>query len=211
MKKSLRKILTTGAIGLASLLPMKAEAQVTGNVEYVQSETNQDSHIELKGFYGLPQGVRGFTFMELHKERYFGKTYLDKEISNGIGPRLMAVHGNEPISEIALGLTVEIPNLPKGAYAQVGLLPVWFGNEGKIVGDKAFVGYSFGFPLPLGLNLRGFGDWDVLADNSPQWDYGELELSKSLDNFFVGYNPVLFNKGNAVPKLEHRVNIGVNF
>jgi len=124
----------------------------------------------------------------------------------------MAIHGNEPLSETALGLTASIPNLPEGAYAQAGFLPIWLGNEGDAIGDKAFVGYSFGFPLPFGLTISGFGDWDVLGEDGPQWDYGGLDLSKSLgDNFFGGYNPVFYNNEGAIPRMEHRFNFGVKF
>ena len=214
MRETLRNLLGIGAMAAsaAAASPEKVEAQVSGNVEYIQSERSDGSQIKLRGFYGLPQDVRGFTFIELQEGGYFGKTYLDREVSNGIGPRLMAVHGNEPLSETALGINAVVPYTPKNVFATVNVLPLWLGNEGKAVGDKAFVGYFFNVEnLPLGLELSGFGDWDVLAEGGAQWDYGEINLKRGIGPFFVGYNPVLFNKGNAVPKLEHRVNIGVNF
>jgi len=209
----LTTLLKAGAIGLAALLPGKAEAQVSGNAHYIQSERSDGSQIKLKGFYELPQDVKGFTFVELQEDGYFGKTYLDRGIRNSvIGSRLMAVHGNEPLSETALGLTVSIPNLPEGAYAQAGFLPIWLGNEGDAIGDKAHIGYSFGFPLPLGFNISGFGDWDVLAEEGTQWDYGEFDLSKFLgDRLYFGYNPVLFSDGDALPEWVHRFNVGVKF
>jgi len=207
----LRKAFSIGTLGLAALLPGKAEAQVTGDAHYIQSERNEGSQIKLRGFYELPQEVRGFTFTELQKGGYFGKTYLDREIGNGIGPRLMAVHGNEPLSETALGVNAVVPYTPENVFATVNFLPLWLGNEGEALGDKAFVGYFFSADLPLGLNLSGFGDWDVLAEGGAQWDYGEFDLHRKIGPFNVGYNPALLNDGDAIPRLEHRASIGVKF
>ena len=211
MKNKLRNILTGAAFGLAALLPGKAEAQVTGNAQYIRSERSDGSQIKLNGFYGLPQDVRGFTFVELQEGGYFGKTYLDREISNGIGPRLMAVHGNEPLSETALGINAVVPYTPENVFATINVLPLWLGNEGEALGDKAFVGYFFNADLPWGLNLSGFGDWDVLAEGGAQWDYGEFNLKRKIGPLDIGYNPVLYNNDGAIPRLEHRVNLGINF
>jgi len=209
--KKLRTLAKVGMVGLAALLPGKAEAQVTGDAQYIQSERSDGSQIKLRGFYGLPQDVRGFTFIELQEGGYFGKTYLDREVSNGIGPRLMAVHGNEPLSETALGVNAVVPYTPENVFATVNVLPLWLGNEGEALGDKAFVGYFFNADLPWGLNLSGFGDWDVLAEGGAQWDYGEFNLKKRFGSLFVGYNPVLYNNNGAVPRLEHRLNFGAEF
>jgi len=208
----LGKLATAGMVGLAGLLPGEAEAQVSGNVQYIQSERNEGSQIKLNAFYEILKGIKGYTFTELQKGGYFGKTYLDKDISHGIGPRLMAIHGNEPLSETALGINAVVPYTPENVFATVNFLPLWLGNEGEALGDKAFVGYFFSADLPLGLNLSGFGDWDIFAEGGAQWDYGEFSLTKQLGkNAFIGYNSALLNDGDAIPRLEHRVNLGVKF
>jgi len=61
----LGRLATAGMLGLVALMPMKAQAQVSGNAQYIQSERSNGSQIKIKGFYGLPQDVRGFTFVEL--------------------------------------------------------------------------------------------------------------------------------------------------
>ncbi len=215
MKKTLmNKLFAAGVAGLASFMPLeKAEAQVSGSAEYVQSENSESSYARANAFYSLSKGINGFTFMELYRNGsgYFGKTYLDKKNSKGIGPRVMAVHAGEPLSEVGMGVNAVVPHLPKNVFATVGLLPLWIGNDGKSVGDKAMAQYFVSADLPLGLNLSSFGDLDILADGGPQWDYGEVKLQRNFGPVFVGYNPVLLNDGDTIPRLEHRGIIGVNF
>ncbi len=207
-----------GAISLASLLPtQKAEAQgnVSGNVEYIQSEKPDNSYARLQGFYTLPKDVKGFTFLEFYKNGngYFGKTTLDKAVGEGFGARAVAYHANEPLKKAGLGVTKVVPHLPKNTFAKIGLIPIWAGNKGRAIGDKALAQYFANVNLPAGFNLSSFGDWDLITkDKGIQWEYGEINLDKKLNDVFtIGYNPVLFNKGNAVPRLEHRVVGRVNF
>lgn len=212
MRKSLRSILGAGAFAVASLLPMKqteAQGNVSGSVEYIQSmQKDGNSYARLNGFYTLPKGISGFTFTELYKDGkgFYGETALDKEIKNGLGIKLRAFHANEPLTKAGIGVTQSIPHLPKNAFAQVGFIPVWVGNKGKTVGDNAVTQYFASVDLPHGFRVSSFAEWELLGKDGVQFGYGEINVDKKINsNLTIGYNPVLINKGNAVPRLEHRV------
>ncbi len=70
MNRTLRKLVTAGAIGLASLLPMqKAEAQgnISGFVEVSQSEKDKASFIRPNLFYDVLGLNAYYTFTEFLK------------------------------------------------------------------------------------------------------------------------------------------------
>jgi len=214
MKKTLRNLVAGVIIGAASLLPMKrAEAQVKGSVEYIQSEVNDNSYPRLNMFYSLPGKIGGFTFAEFYKANkgYFARTNLNRPITKSIGPRATMIHAGKPLSQIGLGVGATVPYMPKNVSANVGLLPVWMDNEGRIVKDKIEAQYFVNANLPLGFNVNSFGNLNVAAQGGPQWEYGEISAGRNIGPFRVSYNPALLNKGNAVPKLEHRVTISLDF
>jgi len=213
MKRTLKSLVTAGAIGLASLMSMKAEAQVHGSVEYIQSEKSENSYSRLNLFYGLPEDVRGFSFIELYDngDGYFGRTSLDRKITDDFGVRMHVLYVNEPISKAGFGLNWT-PSLSENASARVSLLPLWIGNEGGVIGDRMELQYAGRVDLPLGFNLSGFGILDLLAGKkSPQWTYGEFELTQNLGPFKIGYNPVLLNKRGVTPDMLHRLIAGIRF
>lgn len=87
MKKSLRKLLTRGAIGLASLIPMKgAEGQVSGEISTTVSNSylvngfsfNDDPTLFLNGSLTANIGNYDLTFLGIHsrniKNHFNGKT-----------------------------------------------------------------------------------------------------------------------------------------
>lgn len=218
MANTLRTILTTGAIGfgLASLLPIKnAEAQVSGNVEYIHSETKDNSYPRLNVFYSLPNEIKGYTFAEFYKagKGYFGRTNFNRygAITSGVGPRITIVHAGAPFTSAGFGVGAVVPFLPRNVSATVGIEPVWFDNEGKPMKNMNEIQYFANADLPLGFNINSFGNINVADQNGPQWEYGEISLGHNIGPFRVSYNPALFNQGNVIPRLEHRVAIGLNF
>ena len=214
MKKKLRNLTAVVMLGASSLIPVKnAEAQVKGCVEYIQSEINKNSYPRLNMFYSLPGKINGFTFVEFYKANkgYFGRTNLNRLITKNIGPRATIVHAGQPLSQIGLGVGTTVPYMPKNVSANVGLLPVWLDNKGKIVKDKVEAQYFFDVKLPLGFSVNSFGNLNVAAQGGPQWTYGEINAGRNIGPFRVSYNPALLNKGNAIPKLEHRIAISLNF
>ena len=225
MTKTLRNLVTAGAVGLGVATGMpaeRAEAQVAGNVEYIQSEKNEKSFARGNIFYGLPQNVNGFSFIEFYKngDGYFGKTMLNRPIVSGLGPKVEGVHNGELLSRVGLGASFSVPGMPKGSYANLGILPVWLSEEGKRLQAQ----YAFGFKLPKGFYLSSFGEMNLRAEprsvtsstgevntkTGPRWGYGEAELTKSFGPFEVGYNMRLYDDGNASPKHQHGAVVTLN-
>src|SRR3989344_3391420 len=108
---------------LALLASVTAKAAVNGVVRYVcYPEAN--SFVKTEAFYRAPENINGFSFINLNNGGYFGKTDLKMPLTHGIGPEVELVHGNEPFSEIKVGINVQIPKLPKNLYGNIRVLPV---------------------------------------------------------------------------------------
>ena len=217
----IKKIALAGALGLASMLPAReAEAQgnVTGNVEYVRAKENSDSYARANAFYELPFGVKGFTFMELYNsgKGYFGKTALDKEVVEDGGFRLAPYHSSgKAFSQAGLGAYASVTDIPR-TFAKIHVLPIWFSDDKELFGDKMTAGYFASINLPFGTTFEGFGEWDLVGPNASQWDYGEFSVlkklsGKGLENVSIAYNPALLNDGDAIPKMQHRATVRVDF
>ena len=211
--KKIKNILTKGAIAASAILPItQAEAQVSGNVEYIHSENTDRSFARANGFYGLPGNARGFSFVELYRngDGYFGKSMITRDVVSGLRTKIEAIHSGEPLSRVGLGANFSVPGMPEGSFANFGILPLWFG-DGKVVGNRAQAQYAFGLSLPHGFNVGGFGEWNLLGENGVEWGYGETELTKRLGLIKFGYNMRLRNNGDASPIAEHGLVAGVNF
>ena len=216
MTNILKNILTAGLASLAVLTaPKKAEAQgnVHGNVEYIQSQVSENSYPKLNMFYNLPGRVNGYTFAEFYKadKGYFGRTNLNRPITHGVGPRTTIVHDGAPFSQVGLGIGAVVPNMPRNVSASVGLLPVWLDNQGRIVRNKTEIQYFVNANLPLGFNINSFGNLNVADQEGPQWSYGEISAGRNIGPIRLSYNPALRNNGNAMPRLEHRAKVTLNF
>lgn len=206
-------IIATGLAALAGLglMPSKAQAQVSGNVEYIQSEVDAASYPRFNAFYSTPGDVKGYTFMEFYKggDGYFGKSIFSKEIGKGLELRTELNHVNEPLTKTGVGLQRAVPGLPENVFLKLGVLPLWFGNEGKAFGDNTIAQYFVSLTgLPLGLSADSFGQINL---NTGEWGYGEVGVGRDVGPVTVRYNPALLNKGGAVPEVQQRVSLGVKF
>lgn len=214
MKKTLKDIVTAGMIGLATLLHVKkAEANVSGNVKWIQTTEeakSYGSYVESNVFYGLPKGVNGYTFVDLYNDGgYFGRTSWNKEIGNGISGNVEVNHFDEPVSNIGVGLKAQVPKLPENAFATISLMPLYVDRKGNRVNNQALLQYFGILNLPKGFTLFSFGELDVARG---EWLYGELELGKKLFGVIRGsYNPSLISDGDMIPDLEHRFAVTVDF
>lgn len=216
MKKSSNNLIPALMIALASLLPIKkAEAGITGSVEYIQSEHHENSYARASASYSLPLNVSGFTFSEFYKaeEGYYGITYLEKPVTGNLNARLRLQHDNDPLSQIVVGTSFNIPWVPKEAFAQVYYDALWFSPKGDRITDKSFLGYFFSADLPKGFRLKAFGEWNLSDRNGVTWNYGEVSIGKRFGPFTFSYNPSLNpqNGNKLIPELEHRVSAKVNF
>ncbi|MDP3986912.1 MAG: hypothetical protein Q8P81_01660 [Nanoarchaeota archaeon] len=213
---NLKTIITAGVMGLATLLPGRAESDnLSGNVKYIQTSNESNSlgsYPETNVFYGLPRGMKGFTFMDLYTDGdgYFGKTSINKHLTHGVSAKAQAIHGgNNPVENIGLGASVVVPGLPERISASVTGLPVYLDLDGKRVNDKSRWSYFINTSLPRGFNVSSFGEWNV-AD-SPKWTYGEIELTKQVGPVTIGYNIGLIDNDSAIPCLENRASVIASF
>lgn len=217
MIKSLKNALIgAGLVSATCGAVAQAQGNVSGNVEYIQptnTKNNKDAYARINAFYGFPRDVSGFTFLEMKKGGYFGKTTLDRSIDSegGLGARVIVEHLGEPVGDAGLGVTQRVPFMPEGAFANIGFMPVWFDKHGNKIENRALAQYFFTFNLPKEIVFSGFGDLNIASGNGVQWEYGEIRLAKKIGNAFIAYNPSLTNNGDASPKLTHRISAGVNF
>lgn len=210
MRKNLINLILAAIIGLASLSGVKAS--IKGNIRYIQSEENANSYVEAKADYKLPGEIKGSTFIDFYKNKkgYFGKTSLEKEFGPKVRVRAEAAHANEPFAQAGLGANVVVPYIPKEIFAKISFIPLWFDVNGRVK-DKVIAGYSVKINLPKGFKLKSFGEWNVAASDGVKWNYGEIDLGRKFSFVNVSYNPALKEDGDAVPSVEHRASIGVDF
>lgn len=213
MKNSLRNLVVGGIIlGSTLAVPRPLDAQIHGHVEYIQTEKSQDSYARLRGSYKLPLNIDGFSFAEFYKKKgYFGKTYLNRPVSKAGGIEIELDHVGEPLSREGAGMNINIPWLPKDVSATVSPLPIWFDSKGQYMKNRMMLQYSFSGSLPWNFDLSGFGGWNLAAKQKPQWDYGEIALTKNLGPVKIGLNPALKSNGSFIPSLENRLIIGLKF
>ena len=220
MKKAIRNIAAGILFGLASFLPMKANAQnnkIDASVEIVQSKNNPTSFIRPNLFYKI-FGLDGYSFFEFYRnENFFGKTIISKDFgvrAKGVKPTAEIVYGSGFNDSYGLGVNYDVP-MPKRAQKRASLnvkaLPVWFNNKGYL-DDKVMVGYFGSLDLPRGFILSSFGEINVGSKGGPQWGYGEIRFGKKFSNHLsVAYNPLLKNRGKLSPKWEHAISARYTF
>lgn len=215
MKKTLRNILAGISIGVASLLPMKSNAQINGNIEGIKSFEPEKSYVRTNLFYGLPLEIKGYTFGEFYSdgESHFIKTSLDKAVYGNFGIKEQIIAGSGFNTRFGLGASATIPTSDKTS-AKIYFVPAWIDTKGKKVDNRSIFGYFVSANLPFGFKASNFGEINIGAKNGTEWGYGEFSLGRDiLENLSLSYNPALKNNGigKAVPKLENRVTLKYTF
>lgn len=227
-----RRILAAGLIGLAGItqtasaqtnavnaVSKKAPAfELSGDLSYFMAEKSESgtptSYPEVNYSMKLPFSIKASGYMDFYnKEGYFGKTIIEKGITDKINVRAHAYQINEPFSQGGLGLSYVIPT-PKKIFAKISYLPVWMDSKGESIRDKQIVGIFASVDLPQNFSLWGFGEINPVASNGPQWSYGEIELAKNFGKrFSVGANFQLNCKGKGIlePEVIPRVAIRAKF
>ena len=205
MRKNLRNILMAGAFGLAGLLPMQrseAQGNVSGNVEYIQSEKSEASLVRPNLFYKV-LGLNGYTFVESYRdENFFGKTILSKDLGSRVKPTVEFVYGSGFRDKSGAGASFNVP-MPKSTSLSVKVLPLWIDDKGYIK-NRVAAGFSGNVSFPLGFSLSSFGEANIASKGGAQWGYGEVRLGKDLSkNLSVAFNPLLKNKGKLAPRIEN--------
>lgn len=214
MKNKTRSIIASGLVGLAGLVETAA-GQTSGGITYFASRESKspapNSYVELDHSTQVSDTARVSGFLDLYeKGGYFGKTSLDKTISKNSGLRAQAVHGNEYLSQVGVGVNYTLPT-PENTFAVVRYIPAWFDRNGNHVNNKQIVGYFASANLPKDLNLWSFGELNI-GKRKPLWAYGEAELSKKLtENTSIGINAQLNGKGGLTPEVVPRIAFRAKF
>jgi len=212
MKKGIRNIIAGGLVTLLSILPTKAN-DLNGLMEYIHPiENSKGSYVRPNFFYKLPGEIKGFSWMELYQggDGYFGETNLEKEVTNGFNLKSQIQHNNTPINRAGFGVSKQVPT-PKGTFLKLTVSPIWFDVQG-IQKNMKEVAYFSEAKLPFGFTASSFGDWNLADTEGVQWGYGELDLCREVaKGVKLSYNPALLNKGDAIPKVEHRITAKINF
>lgn len=206
-KNGLRSLIATGLLGLAGLAN-QANAQITngapvktsGDIAYfAANETKSaapNSYAEINHNTKLPHGMSVGGFIDFYRDGqgYFGKTVVEKGLTEKLNLRAHIMHGNAPLTQEGLGLSYVLPT-PKGTFAKVSYLPYFADTKGEQVDNKQIAAYYASVGLPFNSKLFSFGEINVDGKNGPEWAYGEVEVAKKFGRFSVGLNLQLNNDG----------------
>ena len=213
--KTLQKI--AGGIALAGALVFgHANAQNKLYAEAIKSEKENSSYFRGNANYNLPADIKGYTCGEFYGDgnSYFSKTTLSRNIHGNFGVQTQAVVGSGLTDRLSVGPNVVIPT-SEGTFAKMYWMPAWItAAKGKKVENRSMLGYFVSANLPLGFTASSFGELNIAGKNGAEWGYGEISVGREIaDRLRVSYNPALKNNGigEAVPKLEHRLNLMYDF
>ncbi len=223
IKQTLKRMFTPGLIGLAALATEAAaetnvvqQTKTSGTLTYFVSKESENpwpnSYAKVNHFTSLPYSANLLGFLELYRggEGYYGKTVVEKDLTDRTGLSVQAIHINEPITQIGVGPNVTLPT-PKGTFVKLTYLPVFSDSRGEIVDNQQILGYYASANLPLGTRLWGFGEINLAGKEGAEWSYGETELTRNIGNrLSVGANLQLTGKGGGkmtpefIPRLAFR-------
>lgn len=166
------------------------------NVELYKPIAEEGATVRTNVFYNIGN-TKGYTWSDFGTEGgYFGKSTFTTPVSDKASLKTQVVHGNEPFTQAGIGATANVPYLPKGFYANVGVVPFWMNKNAEFVKDKAIASYYISASLPKGLLISSFGEANVFDRAGPTWSYGEIDISKQLtEKLNVGFNIPMTSKG----------------
>ena len=219
----LRSLFAAGLMGLAGLVQTEAaqtnrleEVKTSGNLAYFLAEDAKSgcetTYPEINHSTTLPYGMKVSGFLDFygHDKGYFGKTLVDKSLTERLTLRSPIVHINAPVSQVGFGAVYALPT-PGKTFAKVSYFPLFVDSKGNQVDDKQVVGFAVGAQLPYNFSAVVFGEANVAATKGPQWVYGEFEVAKKInDRVSVGLNLQLNPKGagliapEVIPRLAVR-------
>lgn len=234
--KKIRCALATGMIGLAGLtgIANEADAQtnnvlaiqtqakapsfsLSGDLSYFLAEKSEmgrpTSYPEINYSSKLPFGIKASGYMDFYDkgQGYFGKTIVEKSITDRLSLRAHTYQINEPFSNVGIGASYVLP-APKKLFAKVSYIPLWMDSNGQRIENKQIVGVFASIDLPKDFSFWAFGEVNPVGVKGPQWSYGEIELAKTFrKRLSVGANIQLNSKGlgklepEFIPRLVMRV------
>jgi hypothetical protein len=214
IKMTSKKLLTAILAGALAATTMTAKAQ--SNIELMQTTDKATSRVRPNLFYGLPFGVKGYTFIEFYEDgkSYYAKTGLTKKIKGGLDARVEVLDFSAATDKIGIGLEYKIPTKEE-TFAKVKVMPVYFGFDGKYAKPKVVMGFYFEqkiyVPILKDAKVVAFGEINIAAKGGPTWSYGELHVQKSLDDFILGIGTDLTCDGNITPHCGLSIKLGYMF
>jgi hypothetical protein len=189
-----------GLVGNAEAQTNQPQVKTSGDVTYFARDKSKieapTSYAEINHFTALPYSTRISGFLDLYGDDkgYFGKTIVEKSLTDRLSFRSHVMHINEPFSQAGFGASYTLPT-PKGTFAKLSYLPFFVDSKGNQVDNKQIVGYFVSADLPWNMNAFSFGEINVDGTKGPQWGYGEVEVAKKFGKLSVGANLQLNAKG----------------
>jgi hypothetical protein len=231
--RSLTAGILAGLAGLVSIVSAEAQTSSTnlttqtpasqiktsGNMAYFAGTESKigapTSYPEINHATTLPYQTRVSGFLDFYGDDkgYFGKTVIEKGLTENLNFRSHVEHINNPLSRVGAGLSYALPGMPKKTFAKLSYLPYFVDNKGEQVDNRQIVAFVAGANLPYNLSLLTFGEINVDGANGSQWCYGELELAKSFGRFSIGANLQLNGKGTGkmTPEIIPRIALRAKF
>lgn len=208
----------TNAVPAVPVAPVKVPAfSLNGDLAYFVAEKAESgtptSYPEINYSLKLPFSIKATGYMDFYDKNqgYFGKTIVEKGITDKLSLRAHTYQINEPFSNLGVGASFVLPT-PKGLFLKVSYIPFWINSRGEEIRNKQIVGLSASVDLPHDLSLWAFGEVNPVAVKGTQWSYGEIELAKTFGKrFSVGANIQLNCKGpgklepEVIPRLAMRL------
>lgn len=196
----------------------RTEIKTSGNLAYFVAKTSKvnapTTYAEINHCTTLPYSTKVSGFLDFYRDQngYFGKTIVEKSLTDNLSLRSHVMHLNEPLSQIGIGASYVVPT-PKSTFAKVNYLPLFVDSKGNQVDNKSIVGYFVSADLPWNMSAFSCGEINVDSKGGPAWSYGETELVKKFGRISVGVNLQLNGKGakEIVPEFVPRAVIRGSF
>lgn len=207
----LNKLFTTGFIVLSGLFAKAQDTELLLKVPY--NFNTKEIIAEPTATYNLPGKVKGFTFVDLYKDGFYGQTDLTKELKNKSGKKInlrnRIIHNNQLHTKTGFGMNKNFSLFDNKFYFETSIIPVWFDNNG--FSKRQTIDYFFNIDIKNGWSVNGFGEWQ-LQDKKINWVYGEFDVGKDIKKLRLSYSPIINkNKNSKGVNLNHRFALAYNF
>lgn len=194
------------------------QVKTSGDITYFAAKTSKidapTTYAEINHSTTLPYSTRISGFLDFYRDQngYFGKTIVEKSLTDNLSLRSHVMHINEPLSQVGVGASYVVPT-PKGTFAKLSYLPLFVDTKGNQVDHKQIAGYFVCADLPWNMNAFSFGEINIDGKGGPAWSYGEVEVAKKFGKISVGANLQLNGKGagQMTPEFVPRAVIRARF
>ncbi|NQU98507.1 hypothetical protein HQ533_03500 [Candidatus Woesearchaeota archaeon] len=207
--KTLTKIIATSLLALAPTIALAGDG-LKGFFRTTYDKGTESVVPRTHLNYKLPGNISGLTFVDFYDGSYFGRTILNRSVSEkyGLNARATTKHTNTLHGTTGFGANIKVPNTPKGMSASVSVLPVWIDKNG--IENKNILEAIVRQELPFGLKGSFVGRWEY-SDSKISWSSGETDIGIKLGDYGISYHPSLCGNESAIPSLEHGISAYIHF